>query len=37
MPATSTDLLRKLAKNDEVEIETRRDSKSPVHRTTIWI
>jgi hypothetical protein len=37
MPATSTDLLRKLAKNDEIEIETRRDSKSPVHRTTIWI
>jgi hypothetical protein len=37
MPATSTDLLRKLAKNDEVEIQTCRDSKSPVHRTTIWI
>jgi hypothetical protein len=37
MPATSTDLLRKIAKNDEVQIETRRDPKSPVHRTTIWI
>ena len=37
MRATSTDLLRKLAKNDEVEVETRRDSQSPKHRTTIWI
>jgi hypothetical protein len=37
MAATSTELLRKLAKNDEIEIETRRDSKSPIHRTTIWI
>jgi hypothetical protein len=37
MPATSTDLLRKLADSDEIEIETRRDSKSPMHRTTIWI
>jgi hypothetical protein len=37
MPSTSTDLLRKLAESDEIEIETRRDSKSPVHRTTIWI
>lgn len=31
------DLLWKLAESDEVEIETRRDSKSPLHRTTIWI
>lgn len=30
-------LLWKLAESDEVEIETRRDAKSPVHRTTIWI
>ena len=30
-------LLWKLAESDEVEIETRRDSKSPAHRTTIWI
>lgn len=33
----TTDLLRKLAESDEIEIETRRDSKSPIHRTTIWI
>jgi hypothetical protein len=31
------DLLWKIAESDEVEIETRRDPKSPVHRTTIWI
>jgi hypothetical protein len=31
------DLLWKLAESDEVEIETRRDKNSPVHRTTIWI
>ncbi len=37
MAATSTELLRKLAENDEIEIETRRDSTSPLHRTTIWI
>src|SRR5260370_5651485 len=37
MAATSTELLRKLAENDEIEIETRRDSTSPIHRTTIWI
>lgn len=30
-------LLWKLAESDEVEIETRRDARSPVHRTTIWI
>jgi hypothetical protein len=33
----TTDLLRKLAESDEIEIETRRDSKSAIHRTTIWI
>jgi hypothetical protein len=37
MAATSTDLLRKLAESEEIDIETRRDSKSPLHRTTIWI
>jgi hypothetical protein len=31
------DLLWKLAESDEVDIETRRDKNSPVHRTTIWI
>ena len=31
------DLLWKLADTDEIQIETRRDAKSPVHRTTIWI
>ena len=35
-PAGET-LLRKLAESEEIEIETRRDSKSPLHRTTIWI
>jgi hypothetical protein len=30
-------LLWKVAESDEVEIETRRDAKSPLHRTTIWI
>jgi len=35
--AKTTDLLWKLAESDEVQIETRRDSKSPLHRTTIWI
>jgi hypothetical protein len=33
----ANDLLWKLAESDEVDIETRRDSKSPLHRTTIWI
>jgi len=28
-------LLRKLAESEEIQIETRRDSKSPPHRTTI--
>jgi hypothetical protein len=30
-------LLRKLAQAEEIEIETRHDPKSPLHRTTIWI
>ena len=33
----AADLLRKLAESEEIEIETRRDAKSPLHRTTIWI
>ncbi len=37
MAKKNEDLLWKLAESDEVEIETRRDSKSPLHRTTIWI
>ena len=37
MAKKSEDLLWKLAESDEVEIETRRDAKSPLHRTTIWI
>jgi hypothetical protein len=37
MAATSPDPLRKLAESEEIEIETRRDSTSPIHRTTIWI
>ena len=37
MAKTSEDLLSKLAESDEVQIETRRDAKSPLHRTTIWI
>lgn len=37
MARTGNDLLWKLAESDEVQIETRRDAKSPVHRTTIWI
>jgi hypothetical protein len=31
------DLLWKIAESDEVEIETRHDPKSPLHRVTIWI
>jgi hypothetical protein len=31
------DLLWKVAESDEVEIETRRDGKSPLHRVTVWI
>jgi hypothetical protein len=37
MATKSEDLLWKIAESDEVQIETRRDSQSPVHRTTIWI
>jgi hypothetical protein len=37
MAQTSRDLLWKLAESDEVQIETRRDRKSPQHSTTIWI
>jgi hypothetical protein len=37
MAKKSEDLLWKLAESDEVEIETRRDAKSPLHRTIIWI
>jgi hypothetical protein len=37
MAKKAEDLLWKLAESDEVEIETRRDSKSPPHRTAIWI
>jgi hypothetical protein len=37
MAKGTEDLLWKLAESDEVEIETRRDARSPVHRTTIWI
>jgi hypothetical protein len=37
MARTNKDLLWKLAESDEVQIETRRDAKSPFHRTTIWI
>src|ERR1700694_6220595 len=35
-PAGET-LLRTLAESEEIEIETRRDSKSPLHRTPTWI
>jgi hypothetical protein len=35
--AKGKDLLRKLAESEEIEIETRRDERSAVHRTTIWI
>ena len=37
MPKADGTLLWKLAESDEVEIETRRDGKSPAHRTIIWI
>jgi hypothetical protein len=37
MAKQSQDLLWKLAESDEVEIETRRDAKSPLHRVTIWV
>jgi hypothetical protein len=34
---TAEDLLWKIAEGDEIEIETRRDPKSPLHRVTVWI
>ena len=37
MASAAGDLLWKLAESDEVEIETRRDARSPSHRTVIWI
>jgi hypothetical protein len=37
MAGKADDLLWKLAESDEVEIETRRDPRSPLHRTTVWI
>jgi len=37
MAKQTEDLLWKLAESDEVEIETRHDAKSPLHRVTIWI
>jgi hypothetical protein len=37
MAKKSDDLLWKLAESDEIEIETRRDARSPLHRTTIWV
>lgn len=37
MATKADDLLWKIAGSDEVDIETRRDPKSPLHRTTIWI
>jgi hypothetical protein len=37
MAKKAEELLWTLADSDEVEIETRRDAKSPLHRTTIWI
>ena len=37
MAQPAKDLLWKIAESDEVDIETRRDARSPIHRTTIWI
>lgn len=37
MPKTNEDLLWKLAESDEIDIETRRDAKTPLHRTTVWV
>jgi hypothetical protein len=37
MAQAADDRLWKIAESDEVEIETRRDGKSPAHRTIIWI
>jgi hypothetical protein len=36
-PKRAEDLLWKIAESDEVDIETRRDGKSPLHRVTVWI
>ena len=36
-PKRAEDLLWKIAESDEVEIGTRRDGKSPLHRVTVWI
>lgn len=37
MAKANEDLLWKLAESDEIDIETRRDAKSPLHRTTVWV
>lgn len=37
MAKAGEDLLWKFAESDEIDIETRRDAKSPVHRVTIWM
>ncbi len=37
MAKKSDELFWKLAESDEIEIDTRRDAKSPLHHTTIWI
>ncbi|HXN00683.1 MAG TPA: DUF2255 family protein [Candidatus Dormibacteraeota bacterium] len=37
MATADEDLLWKLAQSEEIKIETSRDLKSPLHRTTIWI
>lgn len=37
MAKKAQDLLWQLAESDEVQIETRRNAASPLHRTTIWI
>jgi hypothetical protein len=37
MATRAKGLLWKVAESDEIDIETRRNAKSPLHRTTIWI
>lgn len=37
MATKARGLLWKVAESDEIDIETQRDAKSPLHRTTIWI
>ena len=37
MAKATGDLVWKVVESDEVDIETRRDAKSPARRTTIWI